>query len=295
MSSNRPHEADPLAPYRGRLLGLAYRMLGSRSDAEDAVQDAYLRFAGAQDVRNPEAFLVTVVTRLCLDRLKSAKAQREVYVGPWLPEPVFDAEGLAADAATELADDLSFALLLALDRLSPLERAAFLLHDVFDMPFADVAGMIDRTEAACRQLAARARRAVKDAHPAPAAAPDAHAALLSAFSEAVASGDVSRLAGLLRADAIALTDGGGRKSAALNPIRGADKVARLFVALAKKKAGREISIRPTMINGTVGALVYAAGELDHSLSVAIDGGRIAAIYIVRNPDKLRRAPVTAPH
>jgi RNA polymerase sigma-70 factor (ECF subfamily) len=293
MSPNRPHETDPLAPHRGRLLGLAYRMLGSRSDAEDAVQDAYIRFAGAQDVRNPEAFLVTIVTRLCLDRLKSAKAQREIYVGPWLPEPVFDAEGLAADAATELADDLSFALLLALDRLSPLERAAFLLHDVFDMPFADVARMIDRTEAACRQLATRARRAVKDARPAPAATPDSHAALLRAFGEAVASGDVSRLAGLLRADAIALTDGGGRKSAALNPIMGADKVARFFIGLANKNAGRDISIKPIMINGTVGALVYADGELDHSLSVAIDGERIAAIYIVRNPDKLRHVPASA--
>ena len=135
------------------------------------MQDAYIRFAGAQDVHNPEAFLVTVVTRLCLDRLKSAKAQREIYVGPWLPEPVFDAEGLAADAATELADDLSFALLLALDRLSPLERAAFLLRDVFDVPFSEIARMLDRTEAACRQLATRARRAVRDTRPAPAATP----------------------------------------------------------------------------------------------------------------------------
>src|SRR6187397_3507780 len=115
--SNELHDTDPLAPHRGRLVGLAYRMLGSRSDAEDVVQDAYLRFAGAEAVQNPEAFLVTVVTRLCLDRLKSARAQREVYVGPWLPEPVFDAEGLSADTATELAEDLSFALLLALDRL----------------------------------------------------------------------------------------------------------------------------------------------------------------------------------
>src|SRR5579859_4275051 len=155
MSSSRPRETDPLAPHRGRLLGLAYRMLGSRSEAEDVVQDAYLRFAGAQDVRNKEAFLVTVVTRLCLDRLKSAKAQRETYVGPWLPEPVFDAEGLAADAATELADDLSFALMLALDRLSPLERAAFLLHDVFDRPFSEV-----RTcSTALRRLADNWRRA----------------------------------------------------------------------------------------------------------------------------------------
>src|SRR5579872_5899078 len=155
MSSSRLHDPDPLAPHRGRLTGLAYRMLGSRSDAEDIVQDAYLRFAGAQEVENAEAFLVTVVTRLCLDRLKSASAQREIYVGPWLPEPVFDAEGLAPDAATELADDLSFALLLALDRLTPLERAAFLLHDVFDRPFSEVADMLDRSENACRQLAHR--------------------------------------------------------------------------------------------------------------------------------------------
>src|SRR5437868_7567102 len=183
MSSNRPHDDDPLAPHRGRLLGLAYRMLGSRSDAEDVVQDAYLRFAGAHGVHNPEAFLVTIVTRLCLDRLKSAKAQREIYVGPWLPEPVFDAESLSAEAATELADDLSFALLLALDRLSPLERAAFLLHDVFDMPFADVARTLDRTEAACRQLATHARQAVRKERPAPPAPPESHAKLLAAFNE----------------------------------------------------------------------------------------------------------------
>jgi len=295
MSSNRPHESDPLAPHRGRLLGLAYRMLGSRSDAEDVVQDAYLRFAGAREVHNPEAFLVTVVTRLCLDRLKSAKAQREVYVGPWLPEPILDADALSPDAATELADDLSFALLLALDRLSPLERAAFLLHDVFDMPFSEVARMIDRTEAACRQLATRARRAVRDARPAPVATPDSHACLLRAFSEAVTSGDVSRLAGLLRQDAIALTDGGGRKSAALNPIMGADKIARFFIGLAGKNIGRDIRIEPTMINGTVGALLYLDGEIDHSLSMAIDGERIAAIYIVRNPDKLRHASTSAHH
>ena len=169
MSSSKPREGDPIAPYRPRLLGLGYRMLGSRSDAEDVVQDAYLRFIGADDVRNPEAFLVTIVTRLCLDRRKSAKAQREIYVGPWLPEPVFDTDGLSTEATTELADDLSFALLLALDRLSPQERAAFLLHDVFDIPFSEIATMIGRNEAACRQLATRARRAVRDERPPPAA------------------------------------------------------------------------------------------------------------------------------
>ena len=290
MSSNRPHDGDPMAPYRGRLLGLAYRMLGSRSDAEDVVQDAYLRFAGAREVQNPEAFLVTVVTRLCLDRLRSAKAQREIYVGPWLPEPVVDAEGLSPDAATEFADDLSFALLLALDRLSPLERAAFLLHDVFDIQFVEVAQMIDRTEVACRQLATRARRAVREARPAPPAPPDNHARLLSAFGEAVVSGDVSRLAGMLREDAIALTDGGGRKTAALNPIKGADKIARFFVSLAAKNTDRNVRIEPTVINGILGALIYIDGKVDHSVSMAIDGERIAAIYIVRNPDKLRHVP-----
>jgi RNA polymerase sigma-70 factor, ECF subfamily len=295
ISSNRPHDDDPLAPHRGRLLGLAYRMLGSRSDAEDVVQDAYLRFAGAQAVHNAEAFLVTVVTRLCLDRLKSAKVQREIYVGPWLPEPVFDAEGLSADAATELADDLSFALLLALDRLSPMERAAFLLHDVFDTPFSEIAAMLDRTEASCRQLASRARRAVRDNRPAPAATPDSHARLLQAFSDAVASGDVRQLAELLREDAVALTDGGGRKFAARNPIIGADKVARFFIGLAGKIAGQDARIEPAVINGAVGALLYLDGELDLTLSMAIDGEKIAAIYIVRNPDKLRHLPAATSH
>jgi RNA polymerase sigma-70 factor, ECF subfamily len=295
MSSKRPHDNDPLAPHRGRLLGLAYRMLGSRSDAEDVVQDAYLRFAGAQDVHNAEAFLVTVVTRLCLDRLKSAKVQREVYIGPWLPEPVFDAEGLSADAATELADDLSFALLLALDRLSPLERAAFLLHDVFDTPFPEIAAMLDRTEAACRQLASRARRAVRDDRPVPAAVPDNHAYLLQAFSEAVASGDIRQLAELLREDAVAITDGGGRKFAARNPIKGADKVARFFIGLAAKTAGHDVRIELATINGAVGALLYLDGELDLTMSMAIDGEKIAAIYIVRNPDKLRHLPAAAAH
>jgi len=293
MSSSKPHNDDPLAPHRGRLLGLAYRMLGSRSDAEDVVQDAYLRFAGAKDVHNREAFLVTIVTRLCLDRLKSAKARREFYVGPWLPEPVFDADGLSAEAATELADDLSFALMLALDRLSPLERAAFLLHDVFDRPFSEIADMLDRSEAACRQLAARARRGVRDERPPPAAPPENHARLLNAFGEAVASGDVSRLASLLREDAIAISDGGGRKAAALNPIIGAGKIARFFISLASKNADHDMRVVPAMINGSIGALLYMDGELDHTFSMALDGDRIAAIYVVRNPDKLRHAPATA--
>src|SRR3569833_1674995 len=144
--------ADDFEPHRRWMHAIAYRMLGSRAEAEDAVQDAWLRWQAADRsaVDNPRAYLSQTVTRLCLDRLKSAQAQREVYVGPWLPEPVCDAEGLSPDAATKLADDLSFALLLALDRLSPMERAAFLLHDVFDTPFSEIAAMLDRSEAACR-------------------------------------------------------------------------------------------------------------------------------------------------
>lgn len=280
---------DPLAAHRGRLLGLAYRMLGSRADAEDVLQDAYLRYAGASDVKNSEAFLVTTVTRLCLDRLKSARAKREIYVGPWLPEPVVDADAISPHTATELSDDLSFALMLALERLKPAERAAFLLHDVFDASFAEIAETLGRSEAACRQLATRARKAVRDARPAKAPPPEAHARLLIAFTEAVASGDVTRLAALLREDAIALSDGGGVKAAALNPIRGADKVARFYIGLARKYAARggHARFEPATINGALGLLVYLNGELDQTLSIAVDGDRIAAIYGVRNPEKLR--------
>jgi len=179
---------------------------------------------------------------------------------------------------------------VALDRLSPQERAAFLLHDVFEVPFSEIATMIGRSEPACRQLATRARRAVRDERPVPATSPDSHERLLKAFLEAVASSDISQLTGLLREDAVAVTDGGGRKSAALNPIHGADKIARFFIGVAGKNANRDIHIEPAVINGSAGALLYLDGELDHTLSVSIDGGRIAAIYLVRNPDKLRHAP-----
>lgn len=281
---------DPLAPYRPKLMGLAYRMLGSRADAEDVLQDAYLRFAKAESVANAEAYLTTIVTRLCLDRLKSARAAREIYVGPWLPEPVLDTDALSPHAATELADDLSFALLLALERLTPGERAAFLLHDVFDAPFAEVATTLERSEAACRQLAARARKAVRGARPATPPQADTHARLLGAFAEAIASGDASKLAAVLREDAIALSDGGGVKAAALNPIRGADKVARFYVGLARKHAARggATHVEPAEINGALGLLVYLDGALDQTLSIAVDGDRIAAIYAVRNPQKLAR-------
>ena len=277
--------------HRGRLTGLAYRMLGSRADAEDAVQDAFLRWSGAQArqvIDNDEAFLVRTITRLCLDRLKSAKAKREIYVGPWLPEPVADTDALSPHTSSELADDLSFALLLALDRLSPAERAAFLLHDVFDAPFSDVAVTLEKSEAACRQLATRARKAVREARPCAPAPPEAHMRLLAAFINAVNSGDLAQLTALLREDAIAITDGGGVKTAALNPLHGADKIARFYVGIARKQreAGVAFDFEPMLLNGAIGLLIYIDGELDQTLSIAPDDDRIAAIYAVRNPEKL---------
>ena len=288
MSSNRPHDDDPLAPHRGRLLGLAYRMLGSRSDAEDVVQDAYLRFAGAQDVHNPEAFLVTVVTRLCLDRLKSAKAQREVYVGPWLPEPVFDAEGLSAGrgdrtgrrSLVRVAAGAGPAVAAGARGLPAARRVrhAILRNRAHARP--DRGGLPATGDTGPPCGARRTPRAP--------ATPDNHARLLQAFSEARASGDVSRLAGLLREDAIAMP-----MAAAARPQRSIRSSAPTrsrasSSALRSKNAGRDIRIEPTMINGNVGALLYMDGEIDHSMSMAIDGERIAAIYIVRNPDKLRQ-------
>src|SRR5262249_17591882 len=222
-------------PHRRRLLGLAYRMLGSVSEAEDAVQDAYLRWHAADRdaVSDVRGFLTTTTTRICLDALKSARARREAYVGPWLPEPVLDSAALAPDTQTELAEDLSIALLLALDRLSALERAAFLLHDVFDCSFGEVATTLERSEAACRQLAARARAHVRTARPGGATAPPAHsgeidakhAQLMSAFVAATRSGDLNRLTQLLASDVQVVADGGGKVAAARNVLEGADRAA----------------------------------------------------------------------
>src|SRR5262245_30092691 len=234
-------------PYRRRLVGLAYRMLGSMADAEDAVQETYLRWhqVDRDNVSDPKAFLMTTTTRICLDMLKSARARRETYVGPWLPEPVLATAALAPDPRTELAEDLSIALLLTLDRLSPLERAAFLLHDVFDFSFNEVAAALERSEAACRQLAARARGHVREVRPrgvtaAPARSGEIdakHAQLLSAFIAATQAGDLNALTQLLARDVRIVTDGGGKVRAALEVIGGADRAARFIVEATRRRPG----------------------------------------------------------
>lgn len=270
-------------------------------DAEDAVQEAYLRWHGADrnKVSEPKAFLMTITTRICLDMLTSARARHEEYVGPWLPEPIFDTAALTPDSHTELAEDLSFALLLTLDRLSPLERAAFLLHDVFDFSFSEVATALERSEAACRQLATRARANVRESRPRGVIAPSAtsggieakHAQLLTAFTRATESGDLNALTQMLASDVRVITDGGGKVRSALNAIEGADRVAQFVVGVTRKHSGQwwrdDFRVRFALVNGLPGLVVDAPEGPVQTTAFEIKGDVIKAMYVVRNPEKLR--------
>jgi RNA polymerase sigma-70 factor (ECF subfamily) len=282
--------AGSFEAHRRHLTGLAYRMLGSVAEAQDVVQDAYLRWhqTDRTAIGDARAFLSRVVTRLCLDQLKSARARHEHYVGPWLPEPVLDESALgAADAAGAYAKDLSVALMLTLERLSPLERAAFLLHDVFDMSFDEVADALGRNSATCRQLAARARSHVRASRPRFRPSAQECERLATAFGVAAQSGDAAALAGLLAEDVTYYSDAGGRMAAALRPVAGRDKVVRLIMGLGKKGLAAIRAVRPAQINGLPGFVIErGAGEV---LTMAFDyrDGVIAGIYLMINPDKLR--------
>jgi RNA polymerase sigma-70 factor (ECF subfamily) len=282
--------AGAFEAHRRHLLGLAYRMLGSLAEAEDAVQEAYLRWHAADrtKVENPRAFLSTTVTRLCLDQLKSARVQRESYVGPWLPEPVLDTAALDAETSSDYAHDLSVALMLTLERLSPLERAAFLLHDVFDVEFAEIAQNLGRSEAACRQLAARGRAHVQAARPRFSPSAEEGTRLAEAFRLATRSGDAAGMVRLLAADAVLYTDGGGKRIAALNPIHGSDKIARFFAGVIKKTHADGWRVRDAHINGDPGFVFADPEGALQTIAFDIADGRIAAIYLMVNPDKLQR-------
>lgn len=283
---------NSLTANHGRFIGLAYRMLGSRTDAEDILQEAYIKVGSIDSapIRDTEAFLVTMISRMCLDQLKSARSRREVYVGPWLPEPILDADELTPHGNNELADDLSFALLLTLQKLSSSERAAFLLHDVFDTSFAQISSILGKSEAACRQLATRARKSIHANRPATSVAPDVHQNLLEEFTAAARSGDTTALASLLTQDVIAYTDGGGQKIAALRPIYGAEKVTRFFLGITRKNLDRleETDIKLNTINGVPGLIFQHGDEIDQTVTLEVTHGKISAIYMVRNPEKLRR-------
>jgi RNA polymerase sigma-70 factor, ECF subfamily len=269
---------DPLRP---KLMRVAYRMLGSVADAEDVVQEAFIRWMGADrgELREPEAFLRRTVTRLCLDQLKSARRQRETYVGPWLPDPVVEEEE---------EEDVTLPLMLALERLSPLERAAFLLHDVFGLGFEEVAATIQRDPAACRQLATRARTHVREARPRFQVDKRRGLELAGAFFSASRSGDMKALGAMLAADVSVHADGGGKRPAAMQPIFGFDAVMKVHENLAAQflTNGSRL-VRAGFVNGLPGFITLEAdGELQ-TTALEIEEGKVVAIYIVRNPDKLR--------
>jgi RNA polymerase sigma-70 factor (ECF subfamily) len=271
---------DPLRP---RLTRIAYRMLGSVADAEDVVQDAFLRWfhADRATIREPEAFLRRVVTRLCLDQLKSARNQRETYVGPWLPEPVME-------TPEEEVEDVTLPLMLALERLSPLERAAFLLHDIFGIPFDEVAETIGREPAACRQLAARARDHVRASRPRFPVAKERGQQIAEAFFAATRRGDMESLRSMLADDVTVYADGGGKVPAGNRPFHGIEQVTQFHTALARLFAQHPSHVmRWGLINGLPGFVSVEANGILQTTALEIKEEKIAAIFVVRNPDKLR--------
>ncbi|MGB6553821.1 MAG: RNA polymerase sigma factor SigJ [Candidatus Binataceae bacterium] len=295
MDSSDNDAAQRFEAHRRHLTGLAYRMLGSIAEAQDVVQETYLRWHRAEraTVSDARAFLSRTAMRLCLDQLKSARARHEHYIGPWLPEPVLDEAALAAESAGDYAHDLSVALMLTLERLSPLERAAFLLHDVFDMDFDEVAETLGRNSASCRQLAARARARVRASRPRFRPSEQECERLVTAFGVAARSGDAAALAGLLTGDVIYYSDAGGRATSALKPIAGRDKVVRLITGLSRKGLATIRKISATQINGSPGFIVERAGGQVITMAFDFRDGLIANIYTTMNPDKLRHLAVSS--
>ena len=274
---------DDFESLRQFLIGVAYSMLGSLAEAEDVVQDAFLRWSASdrETVDHPRAFLARIVSRLCLDRMKSATSRREQYVGTWLPEPMVTVDDEPSAA------DVSVALLLTLERLSPLERAAFLLHDIFDMDYAEIAKAIGRSEAACRQLAARAREHVREDRPRFGASEDGRAKLMEAFTAALAQGELDPIAKLLADDATLYQDGGGKRPAAKHPIRGKDNIVQFLTAVRRTKTAATLEqVERVYVNGLPGLLIRTSAGLE-TMSFEIAGDQIVAIYSIRNPDKLR--------
>jgi RNA polymerase sigma-70 factor (ECF subfamily) len=276
--------AERFGRARPRLLRLAYSELGDLGEAEDVVQEAWLRLerVNVEVIENLDGWLTTVVARLALDRLHSARVRRETYIGPWLPEPVLSDD--PADRVT-LDESVSYALLTVLEQLSPAERTAFVLHDVFDMSFDDVAGVVGRTPEAVRQLASRARRHVKDERPRFEASRDEHDRAVRAFARAVAEGNLEGLVAVLDPDVVWTSDGGGRAPAARKPQAGGERVARAWAALSSRLAGEPIE---TDINGQLGLIIPARDGHRAALSFVVSEGRITRIDSVRNPAKLRR-------
>jgi RNA polymerase sigma-70 factor, ECF subfamily len=277
---------DAFTAHRSAAFGAAYRVLGSVSDADDVVQECWLRWSRVDldGVRDPKSYLITTATRLALDRVREVQRRRESYVGPWLPEPLPDRPTDPAELA-ELADSMSMAMLVVLSSLTPLERAAFVLRDVFDLPYADVAATLGRTEAATRQLTHRARSHVQARAPRVRVDPHTHEEVLRRFIAALEGGSISELLELLAPNAVLITDGGGKRKAALRPIVGAEKILRWLAGVASDESARG-EARLIMLNGEPATAFVVDGEIDGVGMVRIEDERVTELYFIRNPDKL---------
>jgi RNA polymerase sigma-70 factor, ECF subfamily len=298
------HVDDPLlaamVAERPLLVGLAYRITGSRVEAEDIVQEAWLRarHTDGSTIDNPAAWLTRVVARLALDHLRSARHRRESYVGPWLPEPVLGGlinapTGEDPAGATELAESVTFGFLRMLETLAPLERVVFLMSDVFDVPFAEIGRAVDRSPEACRQISSRARRRLRDGvtrH----RVPDDAESVVGELLEALTAGDVDRVLSLLAEDAVLVSDGGAQAYAARRPVVGRERVARFLVNASRRLTSMEVIIESAVVNGEPGVVVTRAGHRLLTLTAHVDDGAIAALYSVVNPDKLAALDIADP-
>lgn len=280
---------DPLSQFeeqRDYLERLAYRMLGSRSDADDVLQEAFLRWSrtNADDVKSPRAYLAKVVTRLCIDRRREIDVRKETYIGPWLPEPIVQ-QMAGADCTVELAETVSLAMLHVLERLSPVERAAYVLRQIFDYDYGEIAEILQKSATNCRQLVSRAEQRVLEGRPRFAAAADEVARLSSEFLRACSSGNLDALLQLLTVDAVMISDGGGKVTAALRPVVGADRVARFFLGIVRKTPayGRAQTV---LVNGQPGLAAWIEDAMIAVFAFDLDGDRIRSIFAIRNPDKL---------
>lgn len=287
MESTAAFEAQ-----RQRLFGVAYRMLGSVADADDVVQDAWIRWSDAdhEQIRSPAAFLTTVTSRLALDRLKTAQRRREQYVGPWLPEPLATSTAGDPESASVMQESIMLGFLVVLERLGPVERAVFVLREVFDLSYEDVAAVVGRSQDNCRQIARRACEHVQAERPRVATDPDRDRRLLDAFVEAIASGAPDQLAALLQDDVVLVSDGGTKVRAARHPIVGAQRVTRFLVGIANNAAPGEVDLRYLTINGQVSLYVGLAGQTPTVFTLEPDASndKIRRIFVQRNPDKMHR-------
>jgi RNA polymerase sigma-70 factor (ECF subfamily) len=295
LGSALPSHVDVFQEYRPLLFSIAYRMLGSADEADDVLQDAYMRFQPEPlaALRSPKAFLSTIVTRLCLNQLKSARARREQYLGPWLPEPIFSEEiGQLVDPEKRLTDydSISIAFLSLLQTLTPAERAVFLLHEVFEYRYDEVAGMLDKSEVACRKLFSRAKRYLAKNRPRFTTTPAEHRRILEQFMRASGSGDLNNLTAMLTQDVVFWADGGGKvRGAALQPVRSRDAVGRFILGVSERFTPPGATFAIADINGRPTILVRNSdGSPAIVLSVELDEGRIQSIWAIANPDKLTR-------